>query len=119
MHVNFLAGGTKGDFTADDVQIFFKKSFKNTDFGWAGPLRPKIYNFGDHPTVKMNFQANAGPLDTLTNLKIFTSNKMLVNEAKYGDYGEPQIWAHFEEEIGSKKFNHTMKEIQTKMKNTK
>ena len=67
----------------------------------------------------MNFQANAGPLDTLTNLKIFTSNKMLVNEAKYGDYGEPQIWAHFEEEIGSKKFNHTMKEIQTKMKNTK
>ena len=44
---------------------------------------------------------------------------MLVNEAKYGDYGEPQIWAHFEEEIGSKKFNKTMKEIQTKMKNTK
>ena len=57
MHVNFLAGGTKGDITADDVQIFFKKSFKNTDrnkiehdrpgpaqdFSWAGPLRPKIF----------------------------------------------------------------------------
>ena len=44
---------------------------------------------------------------------------MLTNELKYGDYGEPQIWAIFEEEIGSEKFNQTMKQIQTKMKNTK